>query len=151
MPRAGCQGVSQTVVVLAYRGGGSLSGRCTAITRSGQRCQKLADGSQGLCWTHNPSHTEERRRYASKAGRSKPSRDIIAVRAQLQMLADGVLAGSVDRADAGTVGQLLNIVLRSIELDRRLRETEDLEQRLSELEEALEQNNQNSGGGSAWG
>jgi hypothetical protein len=128
-----------------------LKTQCSGIKRDGGRCTAVVTAPNSYCYHHSPGTAEKRRRNASRGGKSKPSKDIHAVRAQLQMLADGVLAGSVDRADAGTVGQLLNIVLRSIELDRRLRETEDLEQRLSELEEALEQNNQNSGGGRAWG
>lgn len=88
---------------------------------------------------------------ASKAGRSKPSNDLLAVRAQLQQLADSVLAGEVDRSNASVAGQLLNIKLRTIEVERRLKETEDLERRLAELEESIEQNNQSNGGSRAWG
>ena len=53
---------------------------------------------------------------------------------QVQNLSDKVLAGDLDRADAAVCGQLLNIKLRALEVGRKLREAEDLERRMEELE-----------------
>jgi glutathione S-transferase len=53
---------------------------------------------------------------------------------QVQDLSDKVLAGELSRADAAVCGQLLNVKLRALEVGRKLREAEDLEQRLDELE-----------------
>ena len=57
----------------------------------------------------------------------------------MQRLADKTLAGEVDRATAAVCGQLLNVKLRALEVGRKLRESEELESRLEELEQALEQ------------
>jgi hypothetical protein len=54
-------------------------------------------------------------------------------------LADGVLDGSVDRADASVAGQLLNIVLRAVTVELQVREQLELVERMERLEEALEQ------------
>ena len=52
----------------------------------------------------------------------------------MQDLSDKVLAGELDRADAAVCGQLLNVKLRALEVGRKLREAEDLERRMEELE-----------------
>jgi hypothetical protein len=53
------------------------------------------------------------------------------------MLADRVLSGEVDRADAAVCGQLLNVKLRALEQERRWREIENHEERLEALESLL--------------
>ena len=55
----------------------------------------------------------------------------------MQDLSDKVLAGELDRADAAVCGQLLNVKLRALEVGRKLREAEDLERRMEELEALL--------------
>jgi hypothetical protein len=52
-----------------------------------------------------------------------------------------VLSGEVDRADAAVAGQLLNYVLRGISVSLKVKEQEELEQRLEELEASLERQN----------
>lgn len=122
-------------------------GACRATTAKGEACRGSADGPQGYCWAHDPENADARKRNASRAAKSKPSRDLIQTRAQLQQLADNVLAGEVDRANATAAGQLLNVKLLTIELERRLKETQDLQERIEELEDALRRED----GRRAWG
>jgi len=61
------------------------------------------------------------------------------IKTQLQDLADQVLEGSVQRADAAVVGQLLNIVIRAITTELQVREQEELLGRLESLEAALDE------------
>ena len=68
---------------------------------------------------------------ASRAGSFR------AVKTQLQTLADRVLSGEVDRADAAVCGQLLNVKLRALEQERKWKEVDELEERLEVLEEVL--------------
>jgi hypothetical protein len=44
------------------------------------------------------------------------------VKQELKSLVDGVLAGTLDRADAAVCGQLSNYKLRAIETERKIRE-----------------------------
>lgn len=124
---------------------------CAGIKPDGSRCRGVATQGSDYCPAHNPARAEQRRRAATKAARSKPSSELLGTRAQLQQLADGVLAGGVDRASASVAGQLLNIKLRTVELERRLKETEELERRLEEIEDAIEQSKPNEGRGRTWG
>jgi len=79
---------------------------------------------------------------------SKPSKELSGVKAQLQDLADNVLAGKVARADAAVVGQLLNIKLRAIEVERKVKEAEEFEERIAALERRHQANGGNRRG---WG
>jgi LPS O-antigen subunit length determinant protein (WzzB/FepE family) len=87
---------------------------------------------------HDPTNAERRRRGQSRGGRSKPGREVVAIRARLSDLADDVLAGRVDRADAAVAGQLLGTVIRAIGTEMKVRETEELARELQEVREILE-------------
>src|SRR4051794_34047879 len=108
-------------------------GRCTAITASGTRCQKLAEGSQALCWTHDPKNASTRSRSASRAARAKPSKEVAVLKEELKALKDDVLSGSVDRNDAAVAIQAYRAVLSFLEHERRVKETDDLAQEIAEL------------------
>jgi hypothetical protein len=107
---------------------------CRATKANGEPCTLPANGPQGLCWAHDPANREKRRRMASRAARSKPSKEIGGVKAQLEDLARGVLGGEVETARAAVANQIINTRLRAIDLERKVRETEDFEERLAALE-----------------
>jgi hypothetical protein len=94
--------------------------------------------SSGLCWAHDPANAEKRRKGQARGGRSNPSREVGTINQRLSKLADQVLAGEVDRADAAVAGQLLNYVLRGISASLKAKEPEELIERLETLEENLE-------------
>ncbi len=114
---------------------------CGAIKRDGGRCRASVGPGQQWCPNHDPARTEERKRAASKAGKSKPSAELRDVKVQLQTLTDRVLSGELDRADAAVCGQLLNVKLRALEQERRWKESEELESRLEALESVLKARN----------
>jgi len=115
-----------------------LSPVCAGIKRNGGRCTQSVKPGEHYCHHHDPALARERRRNAAKAGRSKPSSEIRAVKTQLQELTDHVLSGVVERADAAVCGQLLNVKLRALEQERRWREIEELEARLEAVEGVLQ-------------
>jgi hypothetical protein len=111
---------------------------CSGIRADGGRCKAQAMRNSEWCINHDPEQAEVRKRRASKGGkRGGRGRPVVAaseVADQVQDLSDKVLAGELSRADAAVCGQLLNVKLRALEVGRKLREAEDLEQRLNELE-----------------
>ena len=121
--------------------------QCTATKRNGEHCTLPAVGKQGVCWAHDPDNAEQRRRRASRGGRGKASTEIRALKKQLEDLAAGVLDGTLERGDAVVVNQILNTRARLIELERRVKETEELEDRIEQLEQSQEQV---GGGGRRW-
>ncbi len=112
-----------------------MSGSCTATKRNGDSCTLPAVGREGLCWAHDPKNAEKRRKGQSRGGRGKPTTEIRALKTQLDDLAAGVLAGTVDRGNAVAVNQILNTRARLIELERKVKETEELEERIEQLEQ----------------
>lgn len=121
--------------------------RCAGSKPNGAPCERIVGASQSYCYSHDPSRSEERHRAASKAGRAKPSKEIVAIRGRLSDLADDVLEGRVDRADAAVAGQLLGTVVRAIGTELKVREQLEILERL----EALEQMQDQKGGKSRWG
>jgi hypothetical protein len=61
----------------------------------------------------------------------------VAINRRLEELAQQVMDKEVDRSDAAVAGQLLNYVLRGISIGLKVREMEELEQRLEELEASI--------------
>ncbi len=112
-----------------------MAGTCTATKRDGTPCTLPSIGSEGLCWAHDPKNAERRRRGQSRGGRNKPSRELAATKSQLQDMADKVLAGELERSSAAVAGQLLNIKLRALEIERKIKEADELEERIRRLEE----------------
>src|SRR5918993_1658694 len=123
-------------------------GRCKATKRSGEACTLPANGPQGLCWAHDPANAEKRRRGASRGGRAKARSELPQLKTLLSDLTDRVLSGELETGRAAVANQLINTRLRAVELERKIRETEDLEERITALEATASGARQN--GGSRW-
>jgi hypothetical protein len=119
-----------------------LTARCAGIKRDGSPCTATVQTPQRLCWWHDPANAQQRRRAASKAGKSKPSRELIGIKVRLSDLADDVLKGKVERGVAAVASQVLNVYLRAVSVELKAREQLELIERLETLEEALERKNE---------
>jgi|SRR5215217_1854576 len=114
--------------------------RCAGIKRDGSRCTVIVNRSHTTyCYQHDPKRAEERRRNASRAAKSKPSRELVGIKQRLSDLADAVLEEKVDKGVAAVAGQLLNTYIRAVAVELKAREQLELTERLESLEEALEQ------------
>ncbi len=120
--------------------------RCGGSKPDGTPCERIVGASQSYCYSHDPARSSERHRAASKAAKSKPNREIQHIKTRLSELAEGVLDGDVDRADAAVAGQLLNYLIRAVGLELKVREQLELIERLENLEEALELRENRPGG-----
>ena len=121
-------------------GGVELLAQCNRIKGNGERCKGTAMDSSGLCYAHSPGHAEERRQAASKGGKRGGrgrNKDLKDVKGWLLRLAADVEEGRLEAKSGAVVSQILNVFLRSVEVERRLRETEELEERLEALEGVL--------------
>ena len=119
--------------------------KCSGITQAGTACKGIPiEGSQ-WCHAHHPDRSDERRRHGSRGGkrggRGRPQVEVNAVKAQLQELVEGVLAGKVERADAAVVGQLLGTYIRAVGAELKVREQLEVVERLEVLEEGLRAQN----------
>jgi hypothetical protein len=125
--------------------------RCTAITRGGDRCKGIVTDGTDYCYAHSPARAQERAHYAKKGGRigkrSRASLDLKRLQHRLEELAQKVLDGEVDRANAAIAGQLLGAARACIRDALAAREQEELIERLEALEAAEEARN----AGTIWG
>src|SRR5215204_3316636 len=113
--------------------------RCPGIKRDGGRCTVIVNGSQTTyCYQHDPKRAAERRSNASRAARSKPSRELGALKGQLRAVADAVLSGAVEPKRGAVAVQALSALTRAIERERKIRKLEELEERVAELERRRE-------------
>ena len=113
--------------------------RCAGIKRDGGRCTTIVKPPQTYCYQHDPARAGERKRNASRAAKSKPSRELAGIKQRLSDLADDVLAGEVDRAVAAVASQVLNVYLRAVSVELKIREQQEITEGLEELETLLEQ------------
>jgi hypothetical protein len=124
--------------------------KCSAITDKGARCKALPMRGEHYCYVHHPDHQEERRRHGyrggKRGGRGRPQAELAGIKQRLSELAEGVLAGDVDKGVAAVASQVLNVYLRAVSVELKAREQLELIERLETLEAALEQK-----GGRRWG
>jgi hypothetical protein len=112
-------------------------GACTATTQYGRPCQNLAQPDNEVCWSHNPANAEARARNARAGGvavHSPTTLEIQELKHELKSLIREVKEGKVAPGVATVVTQLANVLLRGIEQERKVRETEELEERIAHLE-----------------
>ena len=116
---------------------------CSAIKANGERCKGIAATGSDYCPAHDPARADARTKAASKAAKSRSApvtqTDIMGIKDALKDLYDGVLEGRVDRSAAAVANQIANAHLRAVEVERRVREQDELEIRLDELEGLLEE------------
>jgi hypothetical protein len=123
--------------------------RCGAIKPNGERCKGRAIGGSEWCYNHDPGHADERRRHGAKGGkrggRGRPQRETEAIKTLLEDLTDRVLSGDLETGPAAVANQLINTRLRAIEQERKNKETEELAERVEELERHLSVNQRQKG------
>ena len=108
--------------------------RCPGTKRDGGQCTTIVKPPQTHCYAHDPDRSEERRRNASRAGRSAGGREIRDLKRRISEVIDAVLEGSQDRGRAAVAIQGLNALRGVLELERKVRELDELEARIEELE-----------------
>jgi hypothetical protein len=101
---------------------------CPGIKRDGTRCTVVVSGPNDYCYQHDPA-------------RAKPSREIPGIKALLEDLTNRVIGAEdtepLSHGAGAVAAQLINTRLRAIELERRVRETDEIEERLADIERRL--------------
>ncbi len=115
-----------------------MSSTCSATKRNGSPCTLPSNGSSGLCWAHDPKNAAARRKGQSRGGKNKPSRELIDIKKRLSSLASDVLEGEVDRGTAAVTSQVLNVYLRALSVEIKLKEVDELAKELEDLRALVE-------------
>jgi hypothetical protein len=114
-----------------------LAVRCAGIKRDGGRCTTIVKPPQTHCYQHDPERAEERKRNASRAGKSG-SKEVRDLKRRISDVIDAVLDGSQDRGRAAVAIQGFNALRGVLELERKIRELDELEARIQALEQPQE-------------
>jgi hypothetical protein len=117
---------------------------CSGIKRDSSRCTATVEPPQQYCWWHDPANADKRRRAASKGGKGGGSREVRDLKRRISEVVDAVLEGTQDRGRAAVAIQGFNALRSMLELERKIREQEEVLERL----EALERDDKE--GGSRW-
>ena len=112
-----------------------MSPICAGIKRDGGRCTQSVKSGLEYCYNHDPSRVEERKRAASYAGKSKASKAAKHLHDLLEDLTRRVIDGELETSRGAVANQLIGTRIRLLEYERRLKELEGLEERLSRLEQ----------------
>src|SRR5215207_1899512 len=109
--------------------------QCSGIRRNGERCTQSVEPPNAYCWHHAPERAEERRRAASKAGRSRSfaSTEVRTIKEEIKTVITDVKAGELDRNDAAVMIQGYRALKDFIALERQVRETDELAAEIEEL------------------
>jgi hypothetical protein len=120
----------------------AVMAKCAGITQAGTACKGIPIDGYGYCYTHHPDHIEERRRHGSKGGkrggRGRPAVEVSEIKKRLSDLTDDTFEGAIDTRVAAVTSQILNVLLQAVTVELQVREQLELEQRLEELEAALD-------------
>jgi hypothetical protein len=124
--------------------------RCLGTKRDNSPCTVSVEPPQTYCWWHDPANADARKQAAARggkrAGRGRPQAELRDIKQRLSDLADDVLEEKVDKGVGAVVSQILNVYLRAVSVELKVREQTELIERL----EALEAQAQNKGG-RRWG
>ena len=110
--------------------------RCSGTRRTGGQCTTIVKPPQTHCYQHDPERAGERSRNASRAARTKPNREIQHLKKRVGEVVEAVLDGTLDRGRAAVAIQGFNSLRGVLELERKVRELDDLEARIEQLEQA---------------
>lgn len=111
--------------------------QCSGITRSGTRCTAGVSPGAEYCPNHDPARADARRRHAAKAGSSRPNRDVARLKSKVAELYRQVEAGETEARVGAVLAQIANTEIRVLETERKIRDQDDIEERLAELEGQL--------------
>jgi hypothetical protein len=113
--------------------------RCQALKGDGTRCKARAMEGSTWCFNHDPAKAQERSANARKGGRTggrgRGSLDeTTQAKKYIRGLVVQLLNGGVQREVATACFMGLNVLARYVELERRIRESDELEARIEALE-----------------
>jgi hypothetical protein len=107
--------------------------QCTATKLNGEPCENVAQGSQHVCWSHDPKNAEKRRRQASRAATAKADNEVREVKREIRELIRAVREEGFDVSAANTANRLYQTLLQYILAERGIYREEDLAVRIREL------------------
>jgi hypothetical protein len=117
---------------------------CRATKRDGRPCTLSATDADGYCWAHSPRNAAKRKQIAAKGGRSRVGGELVGVKAEIREVIEAVRSEVLERSTGAVVFQGYNTLLKALDTERRIRETDELARELEELRLMVETNKDRS-------
>jgi hypothetical protein len=111
--------------------------RCNGFKATGEQCKRVVNESFSYCYAHDPNTLEERRRNAVKSGKGNAQKELRNLKRRLSKLFDDVLEGKIDTRRAAVAANVSNALARVHTVSLQIKEVEELEGRIEELESSL--------------
>ena len=123
---------------------------CAAITKAGGTCKGIPIDASDYCYAHHPDYKEQQRRLGAKggkrAGRGRPQTELEGIKTTLYRIAADIESGKLEKGVGAVLVQVYNAIRGCIEDQRKIRELDEVLDRLQALEERYA-----GGGGRKWG
>lgn len=119
-----------------------MSALCPATKRNGEPCSLLATDADGFCWAHAPRHAAKRKEIGAKGGRGRVGSELVGVKAEIRDVIEAVRSEALERSTGAVIFQGYNILLKALDTERRIRETDELTREIGELREMVEMSKQ---------
>ena len=124
--------------------------RCRGFKKDGTQCTQTVNPQQDFCWWHDPVNSDKRRSTAAKGGKGKAGKVTKTLHELLEDLTTRVVDGKLEPYRASVAGQLVRTRIQLLEFERSVREAEELEARLEELETLAENTRPSRRAGRPW-
>jgi hypothetical protein len=115
---------------------------CSGIKADGGRCKAQAIRGAEFCISHHPDYEDTRRRRNLKGGktggRGRPHVELVDIKRRLSELADDVLEGRQDKGVAAVASQVLNVYLRAVSVELKVKEQLELREEVEAIKDALQ-------------
>jgi hypothetical protein len=107
--------------------------QCAGTKRDNSPCTATVEPPQLYCWWHDPQNAEQRRRAASRGGRSRPSREVRTIKEEIKEAIGKLERGKLDRNIARAMFSGWGVLLEYIKLERGIKVEDELAQELEAI------------------
>lgn len=114
-----------------------MSRQCSYIRPGGERCRGVPVRGSDLCAAHHPDYQERRRAGARRGGKARGAGELATIKSEIRSVIGEVQRGNLDRGVGAVVFQGYNTLLRAVEVERKVRELDELEERIAAMERRL--------------
>jgi hypothetical protein len=111
--------------------------QCSYIKPGGERCRGVAVHGSTLCSAHHPDYQERRRAGVRRGGKARGAGELAGIKSEIRSVIGLVQSRKLDRGVGAVVFQGYNTLLRAVEAERKIREVDELEERIAAMESRL--------------
>jgi hypothetical protein len=118
---------------------------CAGKKADGSQCERIIGTSSSYCYAHNPANSAARSKNASRAAKSKLSGEVVAIRAEIREIMDGIRNTKLSRGDGSILLQGCGMLLKAVNEGRRQAEFDEVRNEMGELRELFKQTREADG------